>query len=419
MRLGSNLTNALHWSIAVFAFPQNRPLQNPRVDVLSNHFDDITRALLERQGRRRLIGFMGAAAVGAAAAATATNGGRHRKMSSASSLSSLTVSEPAAAAPPQPLPSPADTEDASRTPAPVRRSDDSSATLRQRWPHGVGGFAAEGHPTGAAAAAAVGAGAGADAGQHPTKGEERGCRRRRGGVAGGDVQGPAHGPARLDRGEESLRGGERGGTATEPSAKGEEAGDGEAVSEAAASAAGAGVGAGAAFGRPGRGRSSSFASLPSRHRPGAVELQRRAPAHSPRPGNSGGRLAANPDEGQRFEDQRASMMSARALGSSWDSAASTGRVGTAGFGTRGRGGRPLDGSRGESLQRSLAEAMEVRVHGCSPQVLGGGVCDCRVCWFREEEKCSSVSRCTRGCRRCCASVEMLGNEERSCVFRIV
>ena len=38
-----------------------------RVDVLSEPFDAITRALLERQGLRRLIGFMGAAAVAAAA----------------------------------------------------------------------------------------------------------------------------------------------------------------------------------------------------------------------------------------------------------------------------------------------------------------------------------------------------------------
>lgn len=37
-----------------------------RVDVLSKPFDAITRALLERQGLRRLIGFMGAAAVAAA-----------------------------------------------------------------------------------------------------------------------------------------------------------------------------------------------------------------------------------------------------------------------------------------------------------------------------------------------------------------
>lgn len=36
------------------------------VDVLSEPFDAITRTLLERQGQRRLIGFMGAAAVAAA-----------------------------------------------------------------------------------------------------------------------------------------------------------------------------------------------------------------------------------------------------------------------------------------------------------------------------------------------------------------
>lgn len=45
-----------------------------RVDVLSEPFDAITRALLERQGLRRLIGFMGAAAVAAA------SGGKQNQM---------------------------------------------------------------------------------------------------------------------------------------------------------------------------------------------------------------------------------------------------------------------------------------------------------------------------------------------------
>lgn len=41
-----------------------------RVDVLSEPFDAITQALLERQGRRRLVGFMGAAAVASASRGT-------------------------------------------------------------------------------------------------------------------------------------------------------------------------------------------------------------------------------------------------------------------------------------------------------------------------------------------------------------
>lgn len=45
-----------------------------RVDVLSEPFDVITGALLERQGLRRLIGFMGAAAVAAA------SGGKQKHM---------------------------------------------------------------------------------------------------------------------------------------------------------------------------------------------------------------------------------------------------------------------------------------------------------------------------------------------------
>lgn len=51
-----------------------------RVDVLSEPFDAITRALLERQGQRRLIGFMGAAAV------TTASRGEHVLLSSSLTL---------------------------------------------------------------------------------------------------------------------------------------------------------------------------------------------------------------------------------------------------------------------------------------------------------------------------------------------
>ncbi|CAN0559504.1 unnamed protein product, partial [Ectocarpus sp. 12 AP-2014] len=59
----------------------------------------------------------------------------------------------------------------------------------------------------------------------------------------------------------------------------------------------------------------------------------------------------------------ARLASRESLGSSWGSFATTGRMGTATAGGRAAGGglyrgRPLDGSRGESLQRSLAEAFE-------------------------------------------------------------
>lgn len=195
-----------------------------------------------------------------------------------------------------------------------------------------------------------------------------------------------------------MRGGPDHRTNIEPAPGGKEIDSAAAAVAAAASAP------------PRRGHSSSFSSLPSGSRPSAIELEWRASERLPHPGDAktwhhplaaagrtgssggGSRAPNDPDRrclgvthpwerpGRRPSSARAAggatgcvradhggssnssaprRLAGESLGSSWGLAATTGCLPSAGLAAGGRHVRPLDGSRGESLQRSLAEAMEV------------------------------------------------------------
>lgn len=249
------------------------------------------------------------------------------------------------------------------------------------------------------------------AGQAPTMstGRERGRRRQRTKSADKGVE--------LATGDESGGGGYRGASWRRTSGReGSDRANAEKAPQEKESYSAAAAAAAAASGPPRRGRSSSFGSLPSGSRPSLIELEGRPAEHLPLPrdkqtrhhraasgGSShtgrtrdstsgGGSGAAADQESRRFDGGRRPLgqpvqrvSSARVagaavradhggsgggsgarrlageLGSSWGSAATTGRLSTLGFGGGTRQARPLDGSRGESLQRSLAEALEVRL----------------------------------------------------------
>eukprot|EP00752_Nemacystus_decipiens_P013082 g11571.t1 len=392
------------------------------IDVLSDNFEDITRVLLERQGRRRLIGFMGAAAVGASAAAAAAAAAaattvatassaprKHRLTPSSSSLSSLTASEATTA---MEQPAPGGTASAPRSPVVVPNPPNPSAPRRENSRHSAGGSPAVPDAPPDAAAASAAASAACRRRSPERRNNERGRRRQR--IE--DTRGGGDAAASCQSGNESARGG--GWSSGEKTRDGpdrtvfEVAPGGKEIGSSATA-----VAAAAASGPPRRGRSSSFGSMPSGSRPSPLELERPATEHLPHPrdtttrppppaaaaaggtsrtvstpagrageADSGSRAPADSDRrrfdgshpfgqpGQRTSSAQAASgagvgvenggsgsarrFAIESLGSSWGSAATTGRRSTAGFAAGGRQTRPLDGSRGESLQRSLTEALE-------------------------------------------------------------
>ncbi|CBJ33546.1 expressed unknown protein [Ectocarpus siliculosus] len=367
------------------------------VDVLSDPFEDITRALLQRQGRRRLIGFMGVAAVAASAP-------QKRRAPSPSSFSSLTAEPEVAASPP------ARGDTAALSPPPAAAATEDSNNGRR------------------AADSVAGAAAAVEGRLEHKRRDDQGRRRERSDFGKGGVVLPANGR----RGGEKCGGGEGSPEATASSSSKKQAGTG---------GGGGGergrvhdhngeVPAPTALGHhPRRSRSSSFASLPPpgselfgaaaadldwreaerlpHPRDAAARIQRRRPAAGSMTGcrrvegnddlsmknkrrvsstvsstaglgeaaaaAAGGGAGGEGDARREPERGRsgvpagygggARLASRESLGSSWGSCATTGRMGAATAGGRAAGGglyrgRPLDGSRGESLQRSLAEAME-------------------------------------------------------------
>ncbi|CAM9404502.1 unnamed protein product, partial [Ectocarpus sp. 12 AP-2014] len=363
------------------------------VDVLSDPFEDITHALLQRQGRRRLIGFMGAAAVAASAP-------QKRRAPSSSSFSSLTAGPEVAASPP------ARGDTAALSPPPAAAAAEDSNNGRR------------------AADSAAGAAAAVEDRKEHKRRDDRRRRRERSDFGKGGVVHPANGR----RGGENNGGGDGSPEATASSSSKKQAGIGGSGGGERGRVNGHNgeVPAPTALGHHHRrSRSSSFASLPP---PGselfgaaAADLDWREAERLPHPrdaatriqpgrpagGSTTGcrRVEGNDDvrtenkkrvsstvsstaglgeataaggggEGDvRRELERgrsgvrasygggARLASRESLGSSWGSFATTGRMGTATAGGRAAGGglyraRPLDGSRGESLQRSLAEALE-------------------------------------------------------------
>ncbi|CAM9727989.1 unnamed protein product, partial [Hapterophycus canaliculatus] len=179
------------------------------VDVLSDTFEDITRTLLQRQGRRRLIGFMGAAAVGAAhstGAASAPAPRVHRRQPPpppppprASCLSS----EPSEAVPWPPA--------GSETAASATLNCGDAAGRVSAW-SGARPAGAPAAATAAAAAAAAAVALDSDGQQHQRR-NERGRRRERTEDVGGAGRQAWAGAAtpRVLAEEASQRGGESAG----------------------------------------------------------------------------------------------------------------------------------------------------------------------------------------------------------------
>ncbi|CAB1121208.1 unnamed protein product [Ectocarpus sp. CCAP 1310/34] len=361
------------------------------VDVLSDPFEDITHALLQRQGRRRLIGFMGAAAVAASAP---------QKRRAPSSSSPLTAEPEVAASPP------ARGDTAALSPPPAAAAAEDSNNGRR------------------AADIAAGAAAAVEDRKEHKRRDDRGRRRERSDFGKGGVVLPANGR----RGGENNGGGDGSPEATASSSRKKQAGIGGSGGGERGRVNGHNgeVPAPTALGHHSRrSRSSSFASLPPpgsklfgaaaadldwreaerlpHPRDAATRIQRSRPAGGSTTGcrrvegnddmrtenkrrfsrtvsstaglgeataaGGGGESDVRREPERERSGVRASfgggsrLASRESLGSSWGSFATTGRMGTATAGGRAAGGglyrgRPLDGSRGESLQRSLAEALE-------------------------------------------------------------